>query len=165
MAIASLAFSIFALLAAGASALYARKQARMTRLLAQDDAARRLEERTPTIGLEVESVNKGASHRLWLRLLDNGPLTDATVEILEPVHVRFKQGTAGVDRGSDMTYRVGHTGALLTGDDFAWRIEWSDKDETPTRMRLKITCRGSRPAEVWLMTRAVDVPQKFGASR
>jgi hypothetical protein len=158
MAIASLMISIFALLVAGASALYTRKQARDSKRIANNDVARRLQERAPVIGLEIESGNNGAWYRLWLRLLDNGPLTDAAVEILEPIDVRFKQGTAGVERGPDLRFRFGRTGTLLIGDDFAWRLEWPDR-EAPEQIRLKVTCRGSQLGELWSTTRVVEVPR------
>jgi hypothetical protein len=159
MALASLAISIFALLVAGASAVYTRSQSRSTEIMAKNDAARRREERTPDIELEVEPVNNGGWYRLWLRLLGKEPLTDVTVEIVEPAYVRFTQGTDGVDRNPDLQNRVGRTGSILIGGDFAWRVEWRDQEETPKSIRLKIACRGSEAGDVWFMTKVVDVPQ------
>ncbi len=97
MAFAAVVLSVLALLVAGASAFYTKRQADAAARTATLDAERRYEERTPTFDAWIEPVNGGGWHRLWLRLTSRQDLSAVQVEITEGEGVEFTTGSGDVD--------------------------------------------------------------------
>ena len=97
MAVLAIVVSVLAVLVAGASARYSRQQAEDTRRLARLEAERRREERTPRLVGEIESMNSGGWHRLWLRLESAEPLAHVHAEIIEGRGMSFTSGQHGVE--------------------------------------------------------------------
>ena len=153
MDLAALIVSILAFLAAGASAWYARRQSQHARRLARYDAERRLSEREPTLSHEVERRITGETswYRLWFRLESGGPLTAMTVEILEPVNLRF-EGPALRPDGRTVRFDP-----PMLGERTYRRLEWTD-DEPRAEARIRVTCSGEAVDDVWAMTTTVKVP-------
>jgi len=105
MAFAAVVLSVLALLVAGASAFYTKRQADAAARTATLDAERRYEERTPTFDAWIEPVNGGGWHRLWLRLTSRQDLSAVQVEITEGEGVEFhdraiRRGARGAAAGT-----------------------------------------------------------------
>lgn len=114
MAFVALVVSVLALLAAGASAWYAREAARI-------DGQRRHAERTPTFLAEVQDVNgNGEFLRLWLTLASVEVMERITVELPDPCSFRFTSNVAGV---ADDRHASSYEGAVLPGGRVCWRVE------------------------------------------
>lgn len=94
MALAALVRSVLALLVAGASELYTKRQADAATLTATLDAERRHEERTPTFDAWIEPVNDGTWQRLWLRLTSHQGLSAVEATITEGVGVEFTRSAS-----------------------------------------------------------------------
>lgn len=169
MAIAALAISVVALIVAAASAFYARKQADATKeqanaatRMARNDAERRLEERRPSFAGEIEPMNDGGWHRLWLRSTSKEALSSVDVEIAEGYGVQFTSGQHGVDpaeRPPVLHARVedekGRPRPLGPNDRAAWRVQLPDS--RPPRIRLNVSAAAGE--EAWTaVSVVVDVP-------
>lgn len=155
LGVTSTVLAVVALVVSVASAVFTGWQAVETRRVRQIEGERRHEERTPTFRVEVEPVNDGQWHRLWVVLTSAEALDSLAVTILDPQLVWFPSGQAGVEPGPDSKH--GSWGHVEPGlRDVAFRIEWEDDDTHVARIAL----RSKRGAEMWHVQAEVDLPGK-----
>jgi hypothetical protein len=143
-AIAAFVLSALALIVAGVSAAYARVQGVETRELRRIEDGRRHEERAPKLTGEVEAVNNGDWHRLWLTLETPTSLERLEVHIVEGEGLSFTPGTNGVAPMSlgpasslpvDAVYDEPE--ALSQGQRYCWSLRFDPKT-SPDRMRIRV---------------------------
>ncbi len=160
MALAALVLSVLALLAAGASAFYTKRQADAAARTATLDAERRYEERTPTFDAWIEPVNDGGWHRLWLRLTSRQGLSAVQVVITEGEGVEFTTGQYGVEPGSRppvlRATKWGAAGAegMAPDERTAWAVQFSQS--RPSEIRLQVTA--VQKESTWDVTVPVKTP-------
>src|SRR5690242_12372204 len=99
--VTSTVIALVALIVSLVSAGFAGWQAVETRRVRQIERDRRHEERTPQFRLQVESMNDGQWHRLWLVLTSPEALDSLSVTILDPQLLWFPAGQTGVQPGPD----------------------------------------------------------------
>lgn len=151
----SIVIAIVALVVSVASAVFAGWQAVEARRVRQIEAERRHEERIPTFRLEVEPVNGGQWHRLWVVLTSAEALDSLAVTILGPHLVWFPSNQKGVEPGPDS--KLGSWGRVDPGvRDVAFRVECEDDDSHTVRLAL----RGMRGVERWDVQAEVELPAK-----
>lgn len=153
--VTSTIIAIVALIVSVASAVFACWQAVEARRVRQIEGGRRHEERTPTFHVEVERVNGGQWHRLWVILTSGEALDSLAVTILDPQLAWFPSGQAGVEPGPDSKHASwGHVAPGVR--DVAFRVEWEDDDSHLLRLAL----RSTRAAETWDVHSEVELPAK-----
>ena len=153
--VSSTSIAIIALLVSVASAAFAGWQAVETRRVRRIEDLRRHRERTPEFRAEVEPVNDGGWHRLWIVLTTPEGLDSLTVTILEPHLVWFPSGQSGVEPGPDSKHAS--WGQVEPGiRDVAFRVEWEDDHSHLVRLFL----RGTRGSEIWNVQEEVELPAK-----
>lgn len=163
MALAALVLSVLALLAAGASALYTKRQADAATLIATLDAERRHEERTPTFDAWIEPVNDGTWHRLWLRLTSPQGLSAVEATITEGAGVEFTTGQYGVDPGALPPVlhasTMDETGAkgLAPDERTCWQVRFSQSPK-PSEFRIRISA--AQNDSTWNVTIPVRTPRE-----
>jgi hypothetical protein len=134
--VASTVIAVVALVVSVASTVFTGWQAVETRRVRQIEVARRHEKRTPTFRTEVEAINDGQWHRLWIVLTSAGALDSLAVTILDPMLVWFPPARPGSSR--DQTANKAHGGRLSRAcATFAFRIEWEDEDSHLARIALR----------------------------
>lgn len=111
--------------------------------------------RKPTFRPEVEPVNDGEWHRLWIILTKPEALDSLEVTILEPQIAWFPSGQTGVEPGQRR--KVASWGKVVPGKrDVAYRIEWSDDKSHLAHLSL----RSTRGTESWDTLIEVELPAK-----
>lgn len=155
MALAALLVSILALLVAGLSALYTRKQANEAEATRRIEQDRRHDERQPHLRARVEPVSNGAWCRLWLELESAEPVTATTVEILGS-SITFPSNQQGVASGDQAPLIATSEGQspLSQASPLCWRVLVDEGQEA--QERLLVTCH--RGEERWQSVLSVDLP-------
>lgn len=147
--------AVVALLVSVASAVFARRQAVETRRLREIEQRRHHGERRPSFNLEVEAVNDGQWHRLWVILTTPEALDSLEVTILDPQLIWFRSGQRGVEPGLDR--KVAAWGSVEPGvRTVAWRIASEDDDGHCVRLGIRAT----QGAESWSLQEEVELPAK-----
>ena len=147
--------ALISLVVSVASAGFTGWQAIEMRRARRIEEQRRHHERTPEFRAEVEPLNEGAWHRLWIVLTTPEALDSLTVTILEPHSVWFPPEQTGVEPAS--ASKNASWGLVEPGmRNVAFRIEWEDDNSGLLRLSL----RGTRGPEIWNVQEAVELPEK-----
>lgn len=147
MALAALLVSVFALVAASASAYYARSQAKETQRLAAIEADRHHAERMPQLKASIEPEG-GDWYRLQLILTSGSPLDIVGLEILNKYGAVFPgEGPISAVSGQP-TWP-----SLKPGDQASWEIDF---DQEVRVVHLRVTCRSGK--EMWNVLAEADTP-------
>ncbi len=160
MDLAALVLSVLALLAAGASAFYTKRQAEAVARTVTLDAERRYEERTPTFDAWIDPVYGGGWHRLWLRLTSREGLSAVQLAVTEREGFEFTTGQYGVELGAQppvlRATKRGKAGAegMAPDERTAWEVQFSQS--RPPEIRLKITA--VQEEFTWNVTVPVKTP-------
>ncbi|MEV7091802.1 hypothetical protein AB0M80_03080 [Amycolatopsis sp. NPDC051045] len=180
MALAALIVSIFALLAAGASAYYGRQQAAAAKAAADSaavsaeaaaetarlDKDRRHEERTPKVSPgELQSHNGGAWRVLHFRLQESPPLARIEAEIVDSRGFYFRPGMNGTSpQGRPLIAFYLPTfdsspdrDQLTTGDAVYWVVDFDE--ERGTKLHIRLTCIAP-DGDQWTIHREISVPPR-----
>jgi hypothetical protein len=149
MALASLIFSILALLVATASAWFTRRQAVI-------DAERRRDERTPVFSGEIEAVHAGDTpswYRLKLRLDSREALLGLSVAIVDSDGVRFAPSQEGV--GSPSPSATAKRESLQPAESAVWQVLLDE--QRAGHLQLRIDCRDQSGLK-WTVPHRMPVP-------
>lgn len=168
MVIVAFAISIIAVVVSLFSVFYVKKQADAQASMARVDAARRREERQPTMVAEVEPVNDGQWHRLWLRLTSAEELSSLEVEIADGHGAQFTTGQRGVPLGVDRPVlhafsadeETGAKTGLKPDHSAVWALELP---EAPQDFRLRVTAAAGHDHWEWVVPVAVPAPDQADA--
>jgi|GEM_PF-5970353 hypothetical protein len=149
--------SALALVVSIGSAVYAKRGADETRELRAIESQRRHDERTPRLDAQIETLNEGQWHKLWLILQSAESLDAFKVDILDDPDVWFGDGQTGVEPGVGRT-RTANWGALPIGKrEAALRVVIGNK--APGEMRLLVTC--TIGDDRWPVVCTVDLPSTY----
>lgn len=161
MTVAALVLSILAIILAGASALYTRKQAIAATATATIETDRRHDELTPRFTALVEPMpHSHPYYKLRLRLDTPQPLTALRVRLLNaPVDVQFTNGQHGTDPGARSpiheAFAVPENGIALRPHDHAtWQVELNSVPDGGLRLQVDAEARGG----VWQVPVSVPTP-------
>jgi hypothetical protein len=110
----------------------------------------------PVYTAEVENKSNASWHRLWVRLVEHGPVERLTVEIIEPRFAWFVGGQNGVDGEGNSGIAVFDPPGL--NDRSSRRIEW-DSVNPPGTIRLRISSHGPG-GETWVFPANADIPHR-----
>ena len=139
------------------SVVFAKRSVDEARAMRTIESQRRHAERTPALDAQVEEMNQGQWHRLWLILETSEPLDSVRADILDEPDVWFADGQTGVQPGVGRT-RTAIWGAIPVGKrEAAWRIAVGKA--APHSMRLLLTC--SIEDDEWPVLLAVDLPSTY----
>jgi hypothetical protein len=153
--VTSSVIAIVALVVSLASAGLVGWQAVEARRVRQIEDGRRHQERTPTFHVEVEPVNGGQWHRLWIILTSAQAVDSLTVTILDPQLAWFSSDQTGVEPGPDS--KDASWGPVAPGvRDVAFRVEWEGDESHLARLSL----RSTRGIENWTTQAEVELPAK-----
>jgi len=104
------------------SVVFAKRSVDEARAMRAIESQRRHAERSPSLDGQVEEMNQGQWHRLWLNLKTSEPLDSVRADILDEPDVWFADGQTGVQPGVGRT-RTAIWGGLSVGKrEAAWRI-------------------------------------------
>jgi hypothetical protein len=168
MTVAALVIAILALIVAGLSATYTRRQAIASSEAATSATAtaiietdRRHDELTPRFTPRLETMaNSRPYYRLRLRLDTAEPLTTLGVRLLgAPVDVQFSNGQRGTDPDAHSpvheAFAVPNDGiALRPYDEATWQIELNSLPNDGLRLQVDAEARG----DVWHVPVSVSIP-------
>jgi hypothetical protein len=161
MTVTALVIAILALIVAGMSAMYTRRQA-----IAADEAAtierdRRHDELTPRFTALLEPMpHSQPYYKLRLRLDTPQPLTAVRVRLLDaPVDVQFTNGQHGTDPGARSpiheAFAVPENGIALRPNDHAtWQVELNSVPDGGLRLHVDAEARG----DAWQVPVSVPTP-------
>jgi hypothetical protein len=162
--IAAFIVSILALITAGASVLYTRRQAVAAATTARIESHRHHKELTPEIDAgEIE--DRGGWYRLRFQIEKSAPLAKVEAEMVETDGVSFRGGTNGVtplqaglpSRAEYLPeFASEHFDQLTTGSSLYWIIDLADNRSL--NLQLRLTCHGLNH-EKWTLYRSIPVPQ------
>ena len=152
--IAAFVISVLALLVAAASGIYARHSALSAREVAEIEVARHRKEREPRFEVEIESVNEGGWHRLWLRLTSDEPLDGIEVTLDAQDGITFTSSQAGVDPNDRSHLHAKVPKRLDHRERAAWRV--SLPEQRPRQATLLVSARLGHDS--WNVPVHVDVP-------
>lgn len=153
MAIAALIVSILAMLVAGGSLVYTRRQAVDTSRLAKIESERHHREREPVLYGWIESMNNGGWYRLWLRLDSKEQLSSLRVEIVEGAGVTFPPSQNGVDPSGKRPLAATWS-KLDPVESACWMVELAEERSSQIRLRAETTSDGGE----WTVSVPVEVP-------
>jgi hypothetical protein len=153
--------SSLAILIAAASAVFTKSGRDETRQLRRIEDDRRHDERRPALHAELEDVDGGEWHRLWLVLESSEPLDSVGVEILDKADVSFADDQMGVKLGAGPTTVAAWNGLPVGVKEAAWRVVIGR--DAPESIRLRTT--PSIGGESWLVLLTVPVPSRRGIVR
>ncbi|QCB95037.1 hypothetical protein [Cellulomonas shaoxiangyii] len=166
MDVAALIISAVALLVAALSTLYTRRQARAADETAAIERARRYDERTPELDIEIEPLSRDRlrrHQRLVVRLASSEALTGVDVEIHDAPGLSLSPDQDGVIAGAPGPIvkgsRRARPGEVLVspGQAVTWQTEVTSAGSgRPGRARLVVSA--VRGDEVWVIHREVRVP-------
>lgn len=165
MDVAALVLSIVAVVLAGASAWYTRSQAKWTKRgalessrLTSIEAARRHDERRPTLEASVEDVNGDMGFlRLQVVLASSEPIDSVTVRIRPSQGVRFTPGVSGVPAIGDGLTARSYSGQITKwARSTAWSIEGIPARPMPGELTIDVTAHVGE--EAWESTHRVTMP-------
>jgi len=156
--LAAIIIASLALVVSIGSAMVAKRSADESRAI---ELQRRHTERLPVVIAEIEEMNQGQWHRLWLVLKSFEPLDSIRVEILDDIDVLFGDGQTGVEPGVGRT-RIATWGKLPVGKrEAAWRVAIGKA--APESMRLLLTC--AIEGDEWPVQQTVDLPSTYDVSQ
>jgi len=148
VAIASFVLSIVAIVVAGLSALYTRRQAVATAGVHEIERSRRLDERRPRLSAKIDRLG-ATSGRLVVTLESDEPLSAVELAIPEGQGVTFNRNVVGVHpvRPGDLAHHAFTYDPLLdkpTGirprESASWAVDIAEKHVGT--LRLDATCPG-----------------------
>jgi len=160
VAIAAFVVSILAVVASSVAVFFTKRQSDAATRMAELEAERRHQERSPTFTGGIELVNDGQWHRLWLRLTSRERLSRVEVEITEGTGVSFTAGQYGVDPTKTgpilQAHRAGEHGAteLAPDERTTWRIQLTEPRSPEIRLAVHSTSGDAQ----WNTTVPISVP-------
>jgi hypothetical protein len=158
--LAAVLIAALALVVSLGSVVFAKRSVDEARVMRTIESQRRHAERTPALDAQVDEMNHGQWHCLWLILTTAEPLDSVRADILDEPDVWFADGQTGVQPGVGRTRRA-FWGALPVGKrEAAWRIA-IDKT-APHSIRLLLTC--SIGHEEWPIVLTVDLPSTYNVA-
>ncbi|MFC8095233.1 hypothetical protein [Streptomyces sp. NPDC057301] len=153
MTLTTLIISIVAALFAGASALYARRQAQSALAAARIEEDRRLDELIPLITCTMEAGP--GTYAIAVTLESQRPLTSCQVLILDD-RVAFTEFFPKRPSGPDVS--LAEFGPLEPGI-VVRRPAFVSPSYRPSAVRCSIGCKGARGRR-WTLTKMIDIPSQ-----